>query len=324
MTKEEILSELSRHTDTILSFPNRGPWGDSKYRGNCSGWIPAFFINKYKVRRLAEVFAGSGTTYDVCKDMGVQYVGIDLNPNPPRDKIVSMDILDDTIELPDGFYDADMVFLHPPYPSINDVRYAGHMWKDTDGKGVLRDIQEMSFEDGMQGVNHALLRAYNAMPAGSYEVCLVGEIRSKGQYRSMMQNLTIPGILHQTFIKLQHNTVSGHRTYSYSGNSDFALTGHEMIAVIKKPSGYELSFIMPKRYAMDIRDSKMATWKDVVMSVIRNINGIITNDTIYKALELHAKAAANVNWKAKVRQTLQKLEASGLITHIAAGQWQAA
>ena len=60
----------------------------------------------------------------------------------------------------------------------------------------------------MRCVNHAVLRAFNAMPTGAYEVCLVGEIRSKGQYRSMMQNLAIPGILHQTFIKLQHNTVS--------------------------------------------------------------------------------------------------------------------
>ena len=318
MNKTEILAELAKHTDTVLSFPNRGPWGDSHYRGNCSGWIPAFFINMYKVKKLAEVFAGSGTTYDVCKDMGVRYVGIDLNPNPTRDKIVSMDILDDSIELPDGFYDADMVFLHPPYPSINDVRYAGRMWKDTDGTRVLRDIQAMSFEKGMEGVNHALLRAYNAMPAGSYEVCLVGEIRSKGQYRSMMQNLAIPGILHQTFIKLQHNTVSGRRSYS---NSDFALTGHEMIAVIKKPSGYELAFVMPKRYAMDIRDSKMATWKDVVMSVIRNLGSVITNDAIYDAIESHSKAKANANWKAKVRQTLQRLEASGLVNHIATGKW---
>lgn len=303
-------------------FPNRGPWGDSRYRGNCSGWIPAFFINKYKVKKLAEVFAGSGTTYDVCKDMGVQYVGIDLNPNPTRDGIIAMDILDDTVDLPNGFYDADMVFLHPPYPSINDVRYAGHMWKDLDGSGKLHDIQEMSFEDGMRSVNHAIIRAYNAMPKGSYEVCLVGEIRSHGQYRSMMQNLSIPGILHQTFIKIQHNTVSGRRNYSC--NNDYALTGHEMIAVIKKPSGYELSIVIPRRYTMDIRDSKMATWKDVVMAAVRNLGGTQKNSDIYLEIENHEKAARNPNWRAKVRQTLQVLSQAGLIVHVAEGQWRAA
>lgn len=322
MRKEDILKELVLHQDTVLSFPNRGPWGDSRYRGNCSGWIPAYFINKYGVKKMAEVFAGGGTSYDVCKDMDVSYVGIDLNPNPPRDGIITMDILDDSVELPDGFYDADMVFLHPPYPSINDVRYAGNMWKDLDGTGKLRDIQEMSFEEGMNGVNHALLRAYNAMPAGSYEVCLVGEIRSKGQYRSMMQHLVIPGELHQTFIKLQHNTVSGRKTYGYGG--DRALTGHEMIAVIKKPSGFELTYIMPRKVSMDIRDSNMATWKDVVMSVIRDIKSVFDLPTVYQALDGHKKASANRNWQAKVRQTLQMLEASGMVCHIARGQWKLA
>ena len=72
MKKEDIIKELEQHRDTVLSFPNRGPWGDSRYRGNCSGWIPAYFIHKYNACNIAEVFAGSGTTYDVCRDMGVR------------------------------------------------------------------------------------------------------------------------------------------------------------------------------------------------------------------------------------------------------------
>lgn len=207
MTKAEILRELANHTGTILSFPERGPWGSNHYRGSCSGWIPAFFINKFHVSHMAEVFAGFGTTYDVCKDMNVAYTGIDLNPNPPRRGIQTMDILDDSMDLPDGFYHADMVFLHPPYPSINGIHYSGVMWKDTIGC-AKNDIQEMDFETGMNAINHAMMRAYNALPAGSYEVCLVGEIRSKGQYRSMYQNLVIPGTMQQNYIKVQHNCMS--------------------------------------------------------------------------------------------------------------------
>ena len=319
MEKCKILQELAKHTNTVLSFPDRGPWGDSRYRGNCSGWIPAYFINKYNVRKMAEVFAGSGTSYDVCKDMGVRYIGIDLNPRPTRDGIITMDILDDTVELPDGFYDADMVFLHPPYPSINDVRYADAMWKDVDGTGKIRDIQEMSFDDGMKAVNHAVLRAYNAMPAGSYEVCLVGEIRSNGQYRSMMQNLIIPGELHQTFVKLQHNTVSGRRSYGNQGSR--ALTGHEMIAVIRKPSGYEIAYVVPQKISRDIRDLHVATWKDVVIAAVRKLNNVCSLEAIYKEISGHKKAADNPNWQAKVRQTLQTLAASGKVRHVSRGQW---
>lgn len=303
MRKEDILKELSKHDSTVLSFPDRGPWGDSRYRGNCSGWIPAYFIQKYHVKSLAEIFAGSGTTYDVCQDMGVEYVGIDLNPNPVRDRILSMDILDDTKELPNGFYNADMVFLHPPYPSIHNIQYANKMWKDTTGIGE-KDIQSMSWEEGMKAVNHAVLRGYSAMPAGAYEVVLVGEIRSKGVYRSMMQNLAIPGILHQTFIKLQHNTVSGRQRYSNTGN--YALTGHEVIAVIKKPSGYEISYVMPKRYSLDIRDSQMATWKDVVHAVMMELGGKADLSSIYKEINGHKKCQSNPHWKEKVRQILQQ------------------
>ena len=71
MDKELIIKRLQQSDSTILSFPDRGPWGDSRYRGNCSGWIQAFLIWKYHVRKMAELFSGSGTGYDVAKDMSI-------------------------------------------------------------------------------------------------------------------------------------------------------------------------------------------------------------------------------------------------------------
>lgn len=82
MEKEKIIQELQKHDSTILNFPDRGPWGSSSYRGNCSGWIHAFLVWKYQVTKMAELFAGSGTGYDVAKDMGIAYSGADLNPIP--------------------------------------------------------------------------------------------------------------------------------------------------------------------------------------------------------------------------------------------------
>lgn len=78
MNKEDISSVLEQHNSTILSFPDRGPWGDSRYRGNCSGWVHAFLIWKYNVMKMAELFAGSGTGSDVCKDMCVPYTWTDV------------------------------------------------------------------------------------------------------------------------------------------------------------------------------------------------------------------------------------------------------
>ena len=303
MNRDEIIRAVSAADNTVLSFPTRGPWGSSSYRGNCSGFIPAYFIWKYNAKSVAEIFAGSGTTSDVCKDMGVAYKGIDLNPNPTRSDIITMNILDDSMELPDEFYSADMCFLHPPYPSINNVHYSTGMWKGN-AQQISQDIQEMSWEKGMQAVNHAIMRGYNALQPGAYEIVLVGEIRSKGQYRSMMADLIRPTALHQTFVKLQHNCVSDRGGNTYS-NSDRALTGHEMIAVFKKPSGYEIAYVVPHEYKLDIRDSQMATWKDVLSSVMRKLGREATLEEIYAEVENNKKAQSNPNWKAKVRQTLQ-------------------
>lgn len=88
MEREKIIQELQKHDSTILDFPDRGPWGSSSYRGNCSGWIHAFLVWKYQVTKMAELFAGSGTGYDVAKDMGIAYSGADLNPIPVRPGIL--------------------------------------------------------------------------------------------------------------------------------------------------------------------------------------------------------------------------------------------
>jgi len=57
-------------------FPKEGNGGgDKRYRGNCSGWIQAFLVWKYKVKKFAELFVGSGTGSDVARDMGINYVG---------------------------------------------------------------------------------------------------------------------------------------------------------------------------------------------------------------------------------------------------------
>ena len=79
MNKNDIIARLEQNNSTLLSFPDRNSdWGESSYRGNCTGWIHAFLIWKYKVKKLAELFAGSGTGSDVARDMGINYIGAHL------------------------------------------------------------------------------------------------------------------------------------------------------------------------------------------------------------------------------------------------------
>lgn len=326
MNKDELLRIVSEKADTtVLSFEERGPFGDAKYRGNFSGFIPASLIYRYRAKSVSEIFAGSGTTSDVCKCLNLPYIGIDLNPIPVRSDIVSMDILDYSEDLPDGFYTADLQILHPPYPSINGVHYSDHMWKDTTGISK-RDIQEMNWEKGMDAINKAVMRGFLAMPKGSYQAVVIGDVRrkinGKSTFKSMLADLCIPGELEQLLVKMQHHTVSG-RNNQYTKQRSFFLIEHEFIAVIKKPSGYEISYVVPKRYTSDIRDSvSSATWKDVVFAVLSNLGKEASLEQIYEEIKGHKKTQNNpLNWKAKVRQVLQQLGSSGLAINTQRGYW---
>ncbi len=101
MEKQDILKVVRANEGTVLSFPDRGPWGNNRYRGNCSGYIHAFLIDQYNVNYMAEMYAGGGTGYDVCKDMQVKYIGADINPNPVRPDIYVCNALVD--EIPRNF-----------------------------------------------------------------------------------------------------------------------------------------------------------------------------------------------------------------------------
>lgn len=194
-----------------------------------SGWIPASIIVRYGCKSVSEIFAGGGTTSDVCRDLEIPYCGIDLNPNPVRPDISVMDILDYTKDLPDGFYQSDLQILHPPYPGINDIHYSNHMWKG-DSRSISADIQEMPWEKGMHAVNQAMMRGYAAMPKGAYQAVVVGDIRQKGIFRSMLTNLTLPGEQIQVLIKKQHNTSSGRKYYA---NHKFFFIEHEYVVITK-------------------------------------------------------------------------------------------
>ena len=91
--------------------------------------------------------------------------------------------------------------------------------------------------------------------------------------------------------------------------------------ITKKPSGYEIAFVVPQHHVMDIRDSKCATWKDVVYAVLQQLGASASLDKIYEEIEPHKKTQENPHWKAKVRQTLQMLAKTGSATHVSYGKW---
>ena len=327
MRKEEIIDELQKHDGSVLSFPDRGPWGNNKYRGNCSGWIHAFMIWKYHITKMAELFSGSGTGYDVCKDMGIQYVGADLNPIPVRPGILNINAVTD--EVPADFFDADMFFMHPPYGEEIHIPYAGaewgaeKKWTKVNGKNKCEiidhtdelipqlgydpkqfDLGRMPWPQFIQTLNNIVMKYYASMMNGGTMAILMGDVRRNG-FHSMLTDIVKPGQLEQVIIKMQHNTVSEQQNINYS-SKNFVPLVHEYIMVLKKIMPYMIEFQLPTKYELDIRDSQIATWRDVVWAVFQKINKkTLSLDEIYAEIDGHEKCKHNPNWKAKVRQILQ-------------------
>ena len=313
MNKERIIKTLQEKDSTILSFPERGQWGDPKYRGNCSGWIQAFLIWKYKVEKFAELFAGSGTGYDVAKDMCVRYVGADLNPVPVREGILNVNAVTD--EVPEEFYGADMTFMHPPYGAEINIPYAGSMYADPTGELSRSDLGQMPWNQFMKTLNEVVMKYYSAMQAGSRMAILMGDVRRKG-FHSMLTDIVKPGELEQIIIKAQHNCNSYGRTYAARN-----FVPIEYIMVLKKIAPYLINFQLPREYETDIRDAKSATWKDVVYAAMTKLGCAATLDAIYGEIEGHEKCKSNPHWKEKVRQVLQS---SPAYDHAGYGKWKLA
>ena len=303
MDKAQIIKRLQQSDSTILSFPDRGPWGDFRYRGNCSGWIQAFLIWKYHVRKMAELFSGSGTGYDVAQDMGVQYIGADLNPSPVRPGILSVDAMEE--EVPESFMDADFIFMHPPYSNVCRIHWAGERTGYPDPSGELRkkDLGTMDWNTFMAVLNKVVMKYYSVMMNGGLMRILMGDVR-RGGLHSMLTDIVKPGQLEQIIIKAQHNTTSSGSSGKYSSRN-FVPIAHEYLMVLKKISPYIITFSLEKKYKCDIRDSRQATWKDVVAAALQKRGGTANLEELYKEIDGHEKCHRNQHWKERIRQTLQ-------------------
>lgn len=291
--------------DSIISFPSRGKWGNSSYRGNCSGYVQKSLFEQYKTKIVTDPMAGSGTTMDVANDMNIKHHCYDLNSNPRNGIIGSFNAMTD--EVPDEARESDLWFWHPPYSSVIGIPYAGSMWSDKEFQKVNGydpkefDLGRMDWPQFTKTLQHITMKFYAAMDTGARMCVLMGDIKRKGRLYSMLMEMAVPGVLEQIIIKAQHNCVSDNKTYA---NKNFISIVHEYILVLKKASPYILDFKYPTEVKLDIRDSQSATWSDIIFAVMQKFNYSVSLDQIYNEIEGHERCKTNPHWKEKIRQTL--------------------
>ena len=209
----------NKNLSSVVSYPDRGPWGDSKYRGNCSGHLVKDLILRFNCESVFDPAEGSGTIRDVVDGINmyrqkrIAYEGRDLK--------TGYDIMTDPI--PDRQF--DMVWFHPPYWDI--IRYS-------DNPGDLSNCATLDeFEDKL---NRTAEKLTESLRPGGILAILIGDKRKHGRYyplfRTLLNNPNI-GRLRSIIIKIQHNCHSDRIAY-HSKNSFLIPIKHEYCLIYEK------------------------------------------------------------------------------------------
>ncbi|MBP1308899.1 hypothetical protein JOD82_001919 [Paenibacillus sp. 1182] len=277
---------MSQLSSSVVSYPDRGHWGNNKYRGNCTGHLIKDIIEHYKPKMFIEIFAGGGTGFDVCKELNQESIHLDLRPefggwNALRD------------EIPTG---GDLVFSHPPYADM--VIYSGEMWGESHPDDLSRSC---SYDEFIHKLNLVNAKIYNSLRKGGRHAMLIGDMRREGRYYSMIKDLVWYGDLDVHIIKTQHNTVSDRKTY----RNPLIRIQHEHLLIFRKNEVWGVTLKITKTEKRNLLQSKLITWRDLVQSALEDLGGSASLSAIYEVVSHSDKTSINQHWKAKVRQTLQ-------------------
>lgn len=212
MRDPQALAEYLRRRrplTSVVSYPDRGPWGDNRYPGNCSGYLLIDLCATYQPRRVLDPMEGGGTSREVCADLGIDYSGFDLRQGT--------DSMHDDIG--SGY---DLIFWHPPYHSM---------------KVYSEDPRDLS-RSGSLVAFLALLRAgywhlFETLAPGGRLAVLMGDLRRRGRYDALTAEVARLDRLHleSIVVKIQHNVSSQATAYA----RPFVPIQHETLTIFRRP-----------------------------------------------------------------------------------------
>jgi hypothetical protein len=204
---------------SVVSYPDRGPWGHPGYRGNCSGHLVKDLILRFKCRSVFDPAEGGGTVKDVVSGIN-NHFGYEIHYEG-RDLSKGWDVL--SSPLPAKQF--DMVFYHPPYWDI--ITYSDNP-KDLSNCKTLRDFEIK--------LNQSAERLFKTIKPGGIMAILLGDKRRRGSYFALFRTLLFNrklGQLKAVIIKIQHNCRSD--GVSYNAKNPFLIPiKHEYCLIYEK------------------------------------------------------------------------------------------
>lgn len=269
-------------TNSIMSYPDRGRWGNAQYRGNCSGYVIKDLLDTYQPKQFVDVFSGGGTGKDVAQELGYQHS-------------IHLDLLNGWNALTDEVPNSDFIFSHPPYWDIIKYETQRHNYDPDDLSNV------MSYPEFIAKLDCVNKKIYDSLSRGGHHAFLVGDVRKKGHYYSIIKDMTWFGDLESHIIKQQHHTVSGRKNYANS----FIAINHEHLLVFKKSSIFNVSLKYTKDFIEYLRSMVSTTWKNLIRASLEYLGGQADLNQVYQLLDGCKKAETNSHWQAKIRQQLQ-------------------
>jgi hypothetical protein len=290
-------------TTTVLSFPDRGQGGDSRYRGNCSPRVVAWLLKNFPPAFFLDPMVGGGTSQDVCHAWGVPGWFADLRQpfpgeverTPIRDQVAwGFNLLADDIPV-----SGDLAFMHPPYGNI--IRYSGEVWGDKAHPGDLSRCRKP--EEFMQRFNDCLWRLWQSVRRKGHMAILIGDVVTKDSVFSPMREMDWPGTPVRVCVKVQHNVVSNGTRYK--DEEKLIRQMHEYLLIFRRDELYLVPMLRTRREMVDAREREDLTWRTVVQTVLEQLGGEAELAAIYDLVTTFRKAREHPHSQEQVRRALQ-------------------
>ncbi|MEZ6136998.1 MAG: hypothetical protein R3C53_19050 [Pirellulaceae bacterium] len=189
------------HLTSIHAARRRGPYGSSRYRGNCGGYLIRDLLQYYRPKHVLDPMMGSGTCHDVCRELKIACTSMDIKRG--------QDAADPASYV--GIENVDFVWMHPPYWKM--IRY-------NDDANCLSNAPSLDiFLDRMGQV---LENCHNVLSRRGKIAVLIGGFSDRGRYQPLPQLIMAKAIEQGLWpatteiIRFQHGNTSSRKTYRSS------------------------------------------------------------------------------------------------------------
>lgn len=300
---EGLRNRVGKELTSFMAFPERGAGGDNQWRGNCSPEVVAavlryvldckrYYGKSIDQFTLMDPMSGSGTSKTVAERFQVKSILYDLNPTPAAGR-GNWNALKDEVD-----DSADLIFFHPPYHTM--IHYSGNMWGTAPHPDDLSRCE--NYEDFLEKLNFCIRKFFLALRKDGRLAVLVGDIRNKGQFHSISNDVMRMGDFESFIVKGQYNCSSDSRRYQ----KPFIPVVTEYMLILKKADSLLIPFSYRQEGRFSIQDTDIIalTWHHLVRMTMESMGGCAALSDLYDRLRKHPKALKNPHYQERIRATI--------------------